>query len=360
MKDKASSTDSKYTLSSYFEGIESGHAVGWALLKEQPSKRLKIDIFCENLLVASGFANERREDLAEVNQSDGFHLFRLPLSDELYDNGAHTLTATISGTNILLAGGPCSTGRLTRKREFPIMSRAEGLEILNNILSNSSDGALRKQQHQYNLAYNLGSLLQETGLYTDSEATWSVFEKTLGVSSFLCYKRGEARLLQDDIIGAKEYFLEAIKLEPTFPWGHIGLANCLLQSSQFRDAENYYKQARNCKPEPEALKNFATNFADMQLIAEAEKLLSNKKTEEASVLLRASLLKEPHSAAIERKYNETLCLLHSPAEPHLDIVLKAKTKAKLLQHKISAAEEIIANNYTQSVKNKRSTAKDRK
>ena len=58
MKDRASPTENNYTVSGYFEGIEDGYAIGWALLKEQPSKRLKVDIFCENSIVASGYAKD--------------------------------------------------------------------------------------------------------------------------------------------------------------------------------------------------------------------------------------------------------------------------------------------------------------
>ncbi|KGK24419.1 tetratricopeptide repeat protein [Pseudomonas plecoglossicida] len=363
MKDRASSTENTYTVSGYFEGIEDGHAIGWALLKEQPSKRLKVDIFCENSIVASGFANERREDLVKANIGDGLHLFRLPLSDELFTNGAHTVIAKISGTNILLPGGPRSTGRLVRKREFPLIPRAEGLKILKKLLLASQNKALSDQQEQYNLAYSLGSLLQETGLYKDSEAIWSVFKKTLGESSFIFYKLGEARLLQGDNLGAKENFLKAIELEPTSSWAHIGLGNCFLKSNQLKEAEKCYKHAHKCNSNLDVFKTFASTSVDMQIIAKAEGLLSNKNLEEAAKLLCDQLYNEPYSPIIERKYNETLCLLHTPTTPHLDIVVKTKTKAKLLQIKIRSAEKIIESaqlSSHQKIKIQRSASKDRK
>lgn len=363
MKDTASLTESKYTVSGYFEGIEGDHAVGWALLKEQPSRRLKIDIFCKEVLVASGFANKRREDLEREKKSDGFHLFRLPLSDELYNNCSHTLTAKISGTNIVLPGGPWCTARLSRKREFPLMSRSEGLEILNSLLSTVPGLALGKQQEQYNLAYSLGALSQETRLYEESEAIWSVFEKTLGESSFLFYKRGEAKLLQNDLIGAKEYFLNSIKLDPNFAWGHIGLGNYYLKSKMFSEAENSYSQAFKCNPQLESLRGYATSCLDMQLITKAENLLSLKKTQEACNLLRNALFQEQHSTAIERKYNEALCLAHIPTSPHLDIAIKARTKAELLKHKLVYAEHFIEHSQLpkkQSANKRRLTSKDRK
>lgn len=363
MKDRASSTEKKYTVAGYFEGIEDGHAIGWAFLKEQPDKRLKIDIFCQGSIVASGLANNLREDLEKAKIGDGRSLFKLRISDELYNNCAHTLTAKVAGTEITLKGGPLSSGRLVRKREFAVMPRSEALTDLAKLLSASNNETLQNRLEQFNLAFGMGSLLQETGRYDESEATWSVFERVLGETSLIFIKYGEARLLQGDSIGAREYFLKAIKLDPASPWGHIGLGNCFLVEGKFEDAEEAYKQARNSDAGRAVFKTFASSSREMHIINNAEKLLTDQKIEESLGLLGEEAFKEPHSQAIQRKHNEILCLLNIPNSPHLDIAIRAKSMISLLQMKTSSIEELIKTGKslkTQSPKKQRSTPKDRK
>lgn len=340
MKDAAFTAEKKYTVSSYFEGVEDGHAVGWALLKEVPSYRLKVDIICQGAIVASGIANVHRSDLEEQKIGDGLHLFKLPISDELFNNQSHIITAKISGTAISIPGGARKTGRLPRKRDYPTLPRAEGLLSLKSILPDSTSVAAQAKQDKYVQAYTTGALLQETGLYTESSQIWSAFEKALGKTSLISYKLGEAKLLQGEDLAAKEHFLETINLQSSFPWGHIGLGNFFFKARKFAQAEKYYKCACLNNDIMSIFDTYASNVDEMKILTESNDMLTEKKFENALKLLSDRLFLQPYSAVIERKYNETLCLLKIPEDTHLDIVVKVNTKSKLMRLYNSIIEAI--------------------
>src|SRR5262249_45724907 len=97
----------------FHDGAGCGTISGWAWDANNPSFAINVDIFDGNFFIATAPANMYREDLLNVLGSPN-HGFSFPTPANLKDGAVHSITVKISGTNIVLGGGPkgirCSGG----------------------------------------------------------------------------------------------------------------------------------------------------------------------------------------------------------------------------------------------------------
>jgi hypothetical protein len=97
----------------FHDGAGCGTISGWAWDANNPAFAINVDIFDGNFFIATAPANMYREDLLNVLGSPN-HGFSFPTPANLKDGAVHSITVKISGTNIVLGGGPkglrCSGG----------------------------------------------------------------------------------------------------------------------------------------------------------------------------------------------------------------------------------------------------------
>lgn len=94
------------TFEGYHDTADCGSITGWAWDKTQPNTPINVDIFGDNVLIATVPADQFRQDLFNAGKGNGFHAFSLatPLS---FKNGqAHVIRVQIASSNIGLGGTP--------------------------------------------------------------------------------------------------------------------------------------------------------------------------------------------------------------------------------------------------------------
>lgn len=123
------------TVIGHFDGMENGLAVGWAFDPTRPGLRLQVEVMCGNEVVASGVADQFRDDLRPAGIGDGKHLFRLPVSYEILDGKTYELTAREASTGLALNGDPVLFAATGKKSDLALIARKQGLAILARILA---------------------------------------------------------------------------------------------------------------------------------------------------------------------------------------------------------------------------------
>lgn len=341
MKDLNPSAIDSYTVSGFFEGVYDGYAVGWALIKEDLDIKVKIDIVCDGAVVGCGVAREQRQDLKSAFNGDGLHAFKVLISDELYDHRSHALQAKVANTEIEIAGGIRHTGRLNRNREFPIMSRKEGLAGLEKILESFRPDIDLEKRNRITEAFKWASLAQETGQYTASLQMWTAFQKVLGETGLITQKMSESALLDEQYTLAEELAYKSVALNAQSTWSQVALGNINLKMNRFVEAEKFYNLAKACDPKHRIFKVFATSNSDLRTIMKAQEKIANGDLETALGILHESLL-QTQSSAMLRKYTEVQCLKIIPDDPHLDIAIKAEAQMEIMKAQTSKIERLMS------------------
>jgi GT2 family glycosyltransferase len=81
-----------------FDAVVDGCADGWAFDETQPERRVQVEIWSDDVLVAAGEANIPRIDLREAQLGDGHCAFRISLPPSLADGVERELVAKVSGS----------------------------------------------------------------------------------------------------------------------------------------------------------------------------------------------------------------------------------------------------------------------
>ncbi len=111
----------------HLDAIVEGCAQGWALDETNPSRRLQIEIWADNDLVAVGEAGQDRHDLVEANIGDGKCAFSIALPRSLADGKTHLVWAKVSGEREAL---PRSSDFLVSHRPFrAAIEEIDGLTV---------------------------------------------------------------------------------------------------------------------------------------------------------------------------------------------------------------------------------------
>jgi len=170
---------------------------------------------------------------------------------------------------------------------------------------------------------------------------WTAFQRVLGETGLITQKMSEAALLNKQYTFAEELANKSIALDKRSTWSYIALANLNLKKQNFAEAEKFYNLAKENQPNHEIFKVFATSSSDIQIILEAEQMISQGDLDNALSFLHRKL---PHnkSSAILRKYLETLCLKLIPDDPHLDIAIKTEVQMDIMKAQISKVESMLS------------------
>jgi hypothetical protein len=100
------------TCSPDFEGVlDAANCMvigGWAWDMMQPNAPISVDVFGDNILLATVPANQFRQDLLNAGKGNGVHAFTLATPPSLRDGNIHTIVVKIAGTSVQLTNSPSS------------------------------------------------------------------------------------------------------------------------------------------------------------------------------------------------------------------------------------------------------------
>jgi hypothetical protein len=88
------------------DGANCGDIGGWAWDANDPNNSITVDIYSDNVLVATVVADIFRQDLLDANKGNGAHGFDLSTPASLMNGQTHSIRVSIGGTNINLSNSP--------------------------------------------------------------------------------------------------------------------------------------------------------------------------------------------------------------------------------------------------------------
>lgn len=133
--DRPTPQDKSSSIEGYFDGIVDGRASGWAYDKNEPTRRLQVEIWEGNIPLATGLADRLRGDLRDLKVGDGRCSFEIDLPPRLYDGKKHALKAKIAENGGALQGVVRFSAPPTRGR----IDDVEGLSVRGWIVASSPD-----------------------------------------------------------------------------------------------------------------------------------------------------------------------------------------------------------------------------
>lgn len=219
-------TTKKLQIVGHFDYVDEGFAYGWALDPKNPLDRVTVEILCNGNVVGRGKANGYRQDLKEAGVGDGYHLFQIKLSYELYDGEAHTLQARNTANNVLITGSNLILPPQPATVTYPVISRKDGELYISELYQATSGKPTDFEKAKIIQAYRIASLLQETGEYDDARYAWEALSKVLGENGYCTCKLAESYLLEDNIDVALDLYHRAAGLDLSFNWAHLGISIC--------------------------------------------------------------------------------------------------------------------------------------
>ncbi|MBA1204440.1 tetratricopeptide repeat protein [Pseudomonas capeferrum] len=277
----------------HFDYVLDGRAYGWALARANPQKRLVIEIIADGEVVAHGRAEQFREDLKDAGIGDGFCMFDLQLSHELFDGEVHSLIARIAETGTVLNGGNHEFGPEKRELAYPQIPRALGLKLLAEQLSDARYRRFSNKLENFSNAYRLASRLQETGQPQEARSAWATINNALGENSLGYCKLGECLMLEGLPADALEAFRVAAGIDLRLHWAHLGVANSHYSLGQFEEAEEALQVAIALQPEDTSLRERLYRIQHEALPKRVQALLDQQERDKAIDLLKSVLLRQP-------------------------------------------------------------------
>lgn len=307
MKSISAPTVSNTKVIGHFDYILDGRAYGWAFASAHPQRRLAIELVANGEVVAHGRADQVREDLRNAGMGDGYCLFDLQLSHELFDGQVHSLTAREAETGTALNGGPHDFGPEQRKPAYPQISRALGLELLAKLMSHSGYRQHAKKLRNFAEAYRLASCLQETGQLLEARSAWATINNALGENSLVYCKLGECLMLEGLPAEALEAFRIAVGNDLCLHWAHLGVSNSQYRLGRFEEAEEALQVAIALQPQDASLQERLHYIQNHAVPQRVETLLGQHKRDEAIDLLSSILLRQPENNQALTLLGDLLC-----------------------------------------------------
>lgn len=203
--------NSQERISGHFDLVSNSHACGWAINHADLGQRVGIEIVCGERIVGRGEASYFRKDLVNAGGGDGKHMFRIPLSYELYDNARHVLFARSDKSGILLPGSERVFGPFPSNHPFDFAKREVGLAALMEELKKPRYGHLLSKSSNFARAYDYACVLQETGLLAEALEAWSAIQHAMQTSYVCQWKIAENYMLQGRILRARQHYEECIR-----------------------------------------------------------------------------------------------------------------------------------------------------
>lgn len=322
----------------HFDYIEDDYAYGWALNPTSPLERVNVEILCDGKVVGHGSANGYRQDLVDAGIGDGNHLFRIKLSYELFDGEVHSLQARNTSNNMLLAGSNIVLPPQLRPIPYPLISRGEGEKYLSELCSRLPHSPNEQQKKKINQAYQIGSLLQETGALTDARYAWESLARVLGENAFCSCKIAESYLLEEKPLIALDFYHRAAGLSLLFNWSHLGISTCQRVIGNHEAAEDALVIADSLPKTGRILDHLQS--ARLKLLpSKIDRLVSGEKESEAINLLYQVLESHPHDEYAKLKLDLLIGqeLKHSGTKATESILIAHQRALRLLEMAIESS-----------------------
>jgi tetratricopeptide (TPR) repeat protein len=288
----------------YFDGIIDGHAHGWAYIPQSPNSRITVEILCEGEVVGFGIADQYRSDLPEAGIGDGKYMFLIPLSYELFNGKAHTLTARESKTGTLLNGGSHTLEPEVRTLSFEPVSRSRGLDILTEHLKQPEFSKHRSKIKNFIKAYRFASTMQECGQLDEALNAWTAIRQAMG-DNVLCFcKIGENHLLKNNLDDALESFRAAATLDFKSYWPHLGISIAQKLLGNHIEAEDAINVSIGLNPKELSLQNLLKEIQSHSIPSRYNAMISSNHHEAAIQLLKTHLKNDPYNIDSAKKLDE--------------------------------------------------------
>ncbi|MCK2111302.1 tetratricopeptide repeat protein [Pseudomonas juntendi] len=322
----------KLQIVGHLDYVDNGVAYGWALDPSNPRERVTVEILCDGKVVGHGIADGYREDLKDAGVGDGYHLFQIKLSYELYDGEAHTLQARNTSKNILLTGSNLILPPQPVKFSYPLISRSEGEEWISQLYSAHATPTANGDRSKVIQAYRIASLFQETGQYDDARYAWEALTKVLGENAYCTCKLAESYLLEEKSVIALDLYQRAAGLNLNFSWAHLGISVCQRLMGNIIAAENSLAFAQALPKRGEIAKHLQLVSMDL-LPNRVERLIAQKDRAGALELLYKILLSNPQQMYATEKLNSLLAeeIQHTGSKTTESLLIANRRAVRLLE-----------------------------
>ena len=90
----------------YVDGTDCNQIWGWAWDQNQPNTPINVDIYANNIFVATVPANQFRQDLLNAGKGNGSHAFTFVVPNSLKNGQAQNISVRFGGTNTQLSFSP--------------------------------------------------------------------------------------------------------------------------------------------------------------------------------------------------------------------------------------------------------------
>ncbi|MFZ5933414.1 hypothetical protein ACOKS3_00960 [Pseudomonas sp. HS6-2] len=321
------------SVAGHLDYIEDGYAYGWALNPSTPLDRVYVDILCDGEVVGHGLADQFRQDLLDAGIGDGNHMFAVKLSYELYDAQPHTLTARNASNHLILSGPTKTFGPSSNPLPYPLIRRAEGLELLSVNFKRISGRLSNEQMVNITKAYQIGCRLQETSQYSEARYVWESIIKLTGPDAFLICKTAETHLLEDQFSLALSTYKKAAETDLLFGWAHLGIATCHRLLGNTCEAEDATDFAAGLSDQCESLKSHIKTAISLLLPIKVDRLNQADKLDESIQLLTRHLLDDPGNTYAVEKLGSIFAqrLPHAGSERTQQILVSHQIAVSLLE-----------------------------
>ncbi|RDL20285.1 hypothetical protein D884_02446 [Pseudomonas sp. URMO17WK12:I10] len=328
----------KLQIVGHFDYVDGGFAYGWAVDPGNPLERVAVEILCNGNVVGRGTADGYRQDLEEAGVGDGYHLFQIKLSYELFNGETHTLQARNTTNNVLITGSNLILPPQPAQVLYPVISRTEGEDFVSELYRAATSKSNKLAKTKIMQAYRIASLLQETGEYDDARYAWEALSKVLGENAFCICKLAESYLLQGNTTVALDLYQRAAGLNFAFSWSHLGMSICQRLLSDYTAAEESLAFA-------EALPkvgNIAVGLhaARLELLPHrVERLIARQDHIKAIDLLLQVLASDPTNAYASLQVNDLIAaeIQHTGSKSTESALVAHRRSTRRLEKAIEAA-----------------------
>ncbi|UFH25794.1 hypothetical protein [Pseudomonas sp. CIP-10] len=305
----SATTISSTEVRGHFDYVSDGRAYGWAYSTTIPKKKMTIEILESDEVIGHGVADEFRQDLQAANIGDGYHMFSVQLSHELFDGQAHSLVARDADTGSILTGSPILFCSEKKETAYPQVPRALGLSALESFIKRSEVLSHTDRLHSFVQAYKLASRLQETGELAFARSAWNTINSALGENPIGFCKLGECLMLEENPAEALNAFQISAGADLRFHWAHLGIANSQLALSNFEEAEQALNVAAALCPGDINIRTQLAKTQSQRVSVRTHQLVSEDNPDAAISILQSFLLASPNNQEAIALLGD---LLHQP------------------------------------------------
>lgn len=279
-----------------FDGIVDEMAHGWVFNSENPGERLTVEVLCDSEVVATGFANNYRDDLESNGIGDGCYHFRLALSNDLFDGRSHELTVRVVDTGTLL-NGRATTTLVKRKSKVDQLTRANLLSLLTNLVEANPNWTSIERARML-ADCRAASFQQEIGNFISARQAYRDITDQLGANAACACKIAETFLLEGDVVSAQSEYRAAIKLNDQFSWAQLGYGNALRIAGDFVAAYSAYSTAAELDPSLTEAKLRRAEVSAAAAMAKISTFTKNGQITEASSAAVQAAIENPNDDAL--------------------------------------------------------------